>query len=205
MSLERRLRRQVQGVRPALFLTIFSGFLGGLLTIFQAFVLSRIISAVFLDGCTLAQVMPGLWVALLVIILRPFLALAAEVSAAWLAGEVKANLRSLLVSKLSRLGPAFVRQESTGELTATVTQGIEALDAYFSQYLPQMVLAVMLPLSILIVVFPLDWISGLVFLFTAPLIPVFMTLIGKTAERLTSRQWTALSRMSAYFLDSLQA
>jgi ATP-binding cassette, subfamily C, bacterial CydD len=204
MSLERRLGSQVQGAAPALVLTILSGFLGGLLTIFQTLVLSRVISAVFIDGRSLVQVMPGLWTALLIILLRPILALVREVSAAWLAGGVKANLRALLANHLVRLGPAFTRQESTGELAATFTQGIEALDAYFSQYLPQLALAVMLPLSILVVVFPLDWVSGLVFLLTAPLIPIFMTLIGKTAEKLTSRQWTALSRMSGYFLDSLQ-
>jgi ATP-binding cassette subfamily C protein CydD len=102
------------------------------------------------------------------------------------------------------LGPAYTRGERSGELANTAVEGIEALDAYFRQYLPQLALAALVPLTVLIFVFPLDWVSGLVMLLTAPLIPVFMILIGSLAESLTRRQWTSLSRMSAHFLDVLQ-
>ena len=102
------------------------------------------------------------------------------------------------------LGPAYTRGERTGELVNTAVEGIEALDAYFSQYLPQLALAVLIPVTFLLVVFPLDPLSGLVLLLTAPLIPVFMILIGSLADSLTRQQWTALSRMSAHFLDVLQ-
>ena len=83
-------------------------------------------------------------------------------------------------------------------------KGSEALDAYFSQYLPQLGIATLVPLSILFIVFPRDPLSGLILFLTAPLIPVFMYLIGKTAEALTKRQWDTLSRLSAHFFDSLQ-
>jgi ATP-binding cassette subfamily C protein CydCD len=92
----------------------------------------------------------------------------------------------------------------TGELVNTAVEGIEALDAYFSQYLPQLLLAALIPLTYLAVVFPLDKISGIVLLFTAPLIPAFMVLIGDVANRLTKQRWERMSRMSAYFLDILQ-
>ncbi len=98
----------------------------------------------------------------------------------------------------------FTRGERSGELINTASEGIEALDAYYSQYLPQLVLAALVPISFLTFIFPLDWISGLVLLLTAPLIPLFMILIGNLAQALTRRQWQALSRMSAYFLDVLQ-
>jgi thiol reductant ABC exporter CydD subunit len=83
-------------------------------------------------------------------------------------------------------------------------EGVEALDAYFSQYLPQLALAALVPLTILLFVFPRDTLTGLVLLLTAPLIPIFMILIGNVAEAMTRRQWTSLSRMSAHFLDVLQ-
>ena len=83
-------------------------------------------------------------------------------------------------------------------------EGIDALEAYFSQYLPGLALAALVPLIYLLVVFPLDPLSALVLLLTAPLIPLFMVLIGNVAQALTRRQWQALSRMSAYFLDVLQ-
>jgi ATP-binding cassette subfamily C protein CydCD len=82
--------------------------------------------------------------------------------------------------------------------------GIEALDAYFSQYLPQLVTSALVPLSVLTFVIPQDLLSAGILLFTAPLIPFFMILVGKTAESLTKRQWDTLSLLSAHFLDSLQ-
>jgi ATP-binding cassette subfamily C protein CydD len=102
------------------------------------------------------------------------------------------------------LGPAYTRGERSGELVNTAVEGIEALDAYFGQYLPQLALVTLIPLTVLAFVFPLDPISGLVLLLTAPLIPIFMSLIGSLADALTRRQWTSLSRMSAHFLDVLQ-
>ena len=117
---------------------------------------------------------------------------------------MKTDLRERLAAHLLALGPTYTRGERTGELVNTAVEGIEALDAYFSQYLPQLALAVLIPVTFLLVVFPLDPLSGLVLLLTAPLIPVFMILIGSLADSLTRQQWTALSRMSAHFLDVLQ-
>ena len=103
-----------------------------------------------------------------------------------------------------KLGPAYTRGQRTGELTTAAVEGIEALDAYYSQYLPQLVITTLIPISILLVVFPLDLLSAVVMLITAPLIPFFMIMIGKGAEIVTKRQYQTLSRLSAHFLDSLQ-
>jgi ATP-binding cassette subfamily C protein CydD len=121
-----------------------------------------------------------------------------------LAVNVKTRLRRLLFEKLNRLGPVYLKDEHTGELVTTAIQGVDALDAYYSQYLPQVLIAVMLPLTILVVVIPIDLLTGVVFLFTAPLIPLFMMLIGWASEALTKRQWLAMSRLGSYFLDTLQ-
>jgi thiol reductant ABC exporter CydD subunit len=120
------------------------------------------------------------------------------------ASRVKIDLRQRLTAHLLALGPTYARGERTGELTHTAVEGVEALDAYFGQYLPQLALAALIPLTILIFVFPIDLLSGLVLLLTAPLIPVFMLLIGNLADALTKRQWASLSHMSAHFLDVLQ-
>ena len=114
------------------------------------------------------------------------------------------ELRGQLTRKLFRLGPAYTQAHPSGDLTAVLLQGVETLEAYFSQYLPQAILAGLVPLAVLGFVFPKDWLSGLILLITGPLIPFFMFLIGSTAERLTQRQFGALSRMSAFFLDTLQ-
>src|SRR5690606_30102913 len=92
----------------------------------------------------------------------------------------------------------------SGELSATLVAGVEALESYFSHYLPQLAIAVLVPLTIFVAVFPVDLLTAIIFLLTAPLIPIFMILIGKVAAQLTGRQWRALSLMSAHFLDVLQ-
>lgn len=184
--------------------TVLAGLLSGLLTIGQAAGLSRLAAGVFLGGRTLAEG-SGLLRGLLVIVsLRAVLAWAGEASAGAAAARLKEALRRRLFDKLLRLGPAYTRGERTGELTAAAVEGVEALEAYFSQYLPQLAVAALVPFSILLFVFPRDPLSGLVLLLTAPLIPLFMYLIGKTAEALTRRQWESLSLLGAHFLDSLQ-
>ena len=121
----------------------------------------------------------------------------------WLC-RIKTSLRNRMVRHLLGVGPVSLSQERTGELVNAAVEGVEALDAYFSQYLPGLALAALVPVVYLLFVFPADLLSGLVLLLTAPLIPVFMVLIGSRSRTLTQRRWLSLSRMSAYFLDVLQ-
>src|SRR5690606_33583088 len=126
---------------------------------------------------------------------------AGDVAGQRVARRVKAGLRGRLMAHILALGPAYTRGERTGELVNTAVEGIEALDAYFSQYLPQLALAAGVPVLFLAFVLPLDPLTGLVLLLTAPLIPLFMALIGNLAEGEARRQWTTLSRLNAHFLD----
>jgi ATP-binding cassette subfamily C protein CydCD len=211
MNLDEHLLHLASRHRLNLWLTLGLGAVGGILTVAQAGLLSRTISLAFLgeagNSSWLATVdeVPTLMALLLgVILCRAALVWGSELSAGWLALQVKQSVRQQLYERLQRWGPAYVRGERTGDLTATAMEGVESLEAYFSQYLPQLALAALVPLTILIFVFPLDWLSGLVLLLTAPLIPLFMILIGSVAQELTHRQWQTISRMSAYFLDVIQ-
>ena len=204
MKLDRRLLAAARLARLFLALTIGLGGLIGLAIIVQARTLSVILDRVFLKGATLDDVSGWLWLLLGVIGVRALLAWAAEVSAVQVAVRVKTELRQRVFEKLLTLGPAYLHGERTGELTTTAVEGVEALEAYFSQYLPQVVLAALIPLLVLGAVFPIDLLSGFVLLITAPLIPFFMILIGKAAEALTHKQYAALSVLGAHFLDVLQ-
>jgi ATP-binding cassette subfamily C protein CydCD len=175
-----------------------------MLTISQAYLVSSTVDGVFLKGQTLAQVFHWLRLILIVIAGRTLLTWVNEVSANAVAVRIKTDLRERLFNHIIKLGPAYTRGQRTGELTTAAVEGIEALDAYYSQYLPQLVITALVPISILIVVFPMDLLSGIVLLITAPLIPFFMIMIGKGAEIVTKRQYETLSRLSAHFLDSLQ-
>jgi ATP-binding cassette subfamily C protein CydD len=202
--MHRRLLSLTRDSRTALFLTVLSGFLAGLLTIGQAYLISSTVNGVFLEGQTLANVAGWLRLILIIIAGRAFLTWVNEVSANAVAVKIKSDLRARLFNHILNLGPAYTRGQRTGELTTAAVEGIEALDAYYSQYLPQLVITALVPISILIIVFPLDLLSGIVMLVTAPLIPFFMIMIGKGAEIVTKRQYQTLSRLSAHFLDSLQ-
>lgn len=202
--INRYLLRQAQSHPAAFITTIALNFIGGLFIIAQAWLVSTIINQVFLRNATLADVTSDLSSLLVVITLRAIALLFGEVSANNIAITIKTDLRNALIDHLLKLGPTYSQGERTGELTTTVVEGIESLEAYFSQYLPQLVVAVIVPLSVLLVVTPLDLLSGIVLLLTAPLIPIFMILIANATETLTKRQYDLLSRLSAHFLDVLQ-
>ena len=200
MRVDKRLLQQARASRADLALTVGLGMLAGVVIVGQARLVSLVISQVFLAGGTLNQVWLQLAGFLVLSLVLAVLVWGREVAANRVAGRVKADLRSRLVAHLLELGPVYAQGERSGELTNTVVEGIEALDAYYRQYLPQVALAGLVPLTVLLFVFPLDWISGLILLLTAPLIPLFMWLIGNAAESLTRRQWASLSRMNAHCL-----
>jgi len=204
LKLDPRLLQQARPARVDLAWTVALGLVGGVTIVGQAYLLSQGVSLVFLNREPFEAVLPFLVGFLVLSLLRAGLTWGSEVAANAVASRVKQDLRQRLAAHLLALGPAYARGERSGELTNTVVEGVEALDAYFRQYLPQLALAALVPVTVLVAVFPLDWVSGLILLLTAPLIPLFMILIGNLADVLTRRQWTSLSRMSAHFLDVLQ-
>lgn len=201
---DRHLLRQARAGLPALGLALACGVLTGILALLQAWYLSLIIARVFLDGQPLEGVSREVVLFVVASVLRAGVIFTGEVAAGHLAARVKADLRGALFDHLLALGPIHARGERTGELTSVAVERIEALDAYFSQYLPHLVAAVAVPLLLIAVVFGLDPISAAVLALTAPLIPVFMVLIGRAADALTRKQYDLLGRLSASFLDVLR-
>jgi len=204
LNLDPRLFRLARQGSIPLAIAILLGFAAGVLTVWQAWTLSAVIGGAFLHGQALPQLTRPLALLLALMLLRALLTWGSETAAATLARGVKTSLRRQLAAHLFRLGPIGIGQERTGELSLAVSQGIETLDAYFSQYLPQLALAALVPLAFLLFVFPIDPLTGLVLLLTAPLLPMFMMLVGSLAQSATRRQWRTLARLNAYFLDVLQ-
>ena len=202
--MNRELLRQVKPARIFLSCAIALGVLGAAATIAQMVFLSKIVDRVFLAGESLNQVRTLLLLLLGAVVLRSGLLWLREISAQRGAVHVKNELRERLFAHLMRLGPGYTVGERTGELVATAVEGIERLDAYVGRYLPQMALSAFVPLLIAAYLLPVDPISAVLLLATAPAIPVLMILVGSHAEEHMQRQWTALSRMSAHFLDVLQ-
>jgi len=204
MRFNRHLLSEALRARGLLLLTVGLGTAAGVLLVAQAWLLARAVDGVFLQGQLLAQVAPLLWGLLIVIAARALATTGGQVAAGRLAIRIKHDLRMRLAEHLLALGPSYTGGERTGELATTLTEGVEALDATFRQYLPRLALAAIVPVAILLVVFPIDPLSGVVLLLTGPLIPLFMVLIGNLARGVSRQQWGTLSRLSAYFLDVVQ-
>ncbi len=202
--MNKKLLFQVKHARSTLALSVALGVLRAITIIAQMGLLSEIVSQVFLAHKNLAQVEPLLFLLLGTIVARAGLTWGREVTAQQGAIRIKAELRERLFAHLLQLGPSFSKGERTGELVVTVNEGIERLDAYVSRYLPQIALSVLIPLLIVAAILPLDWLSAILLLITGPVIPLLMFLVGSHAEKRIQAQWTALSRMSAHFLDVVQ-
>lgn len=202
--MNKELLRQVKPARAFLLYAVVLGVLGTGATIAQMVFLSEIVNQVFLAGESLGQVRLLLLLLLGAVALRSGLLWLREIAAQHGAVRVKSELRERLIAHLMQLGPGYTRGERTGELVTTAVEGVERLDAYVGRYLPQVALSVFVPLLIAAYLMFQDWISAVLLLATAPWIPILMVLVGSHAEKHTRRQWTALSRMSAHFLDVLQ-
>jgi len=202
--MDKRLLGEVRLARLAFLANIGLSLGSGLLIVGQAFLLSRIISQVFMAGAARAE-LTGLFVALLMIVgLRGLNQAGLQLTAAAVAIRVKQALRQRLINHLLQLGPAYSQEERSGELALTASEGIEALDSYFRDYLPALFTFVLVPLVILLFVLPLDLLTFLVLLVTAPLIPIFMRLIGQMAGALAQTRYGQLGQLSAHFLDVMQ-
>lgn len=198
------LKRQKHLTDPWLRRTIGLGWLSGILLAVQAWLLADTINAVSFHHQTLASQWPRLSALLVLFLLRALLGWASEYSATHAAVKLKHQLRGELFDKLRLLGPAWISNHSGGELTTSLSDGIEALGGYYSRYLPATIFMAAIPFSLLVFIAPRDWGSALILLVTAPLIPLFMILIGQGAEKRNQRQWRQLTRMNAYFLDVIQ-
>ncbi|TWH46794.1 ATP-binding cassette subfamily C protein CydD [Sporomusa sp. KB1] len=201
--LDKQLVQEAVKQRWLLAVVTILGAGGGVLAVSQAYYLTQVIDKIFLGKQELGVVAPVLWLLAGLALLRAIVMYGEGVLSFTLAAEIKTTLRQRLVSHVLALGPVTMAQQPAGELINIISEGVENLDAYFSRYLPQLLKAVIIPIFILMVVGPLDSTTAVIMVVTAPLIPVFMILIGKLAEKRNRRQWETLNNLSAHFLDVL--
>lgn len=184
--------------------SIGAAYLSGLLIIVQAWLLAVVIDGLIFQEQNIQEFKPVLGLLVLIFLVR-FIFLSISDRTGFLGAQrVKAELRKALYDRLQKLGPIFITAQGSGALLNSLSEGIESIEGYYAQFLPSKTLMAILPLSVLAVVAPFDWVSGLVLLVTAPLIPLFMIIIGKGAESLNQKQWKKLARMSNHFLDVIQ-
>jgi thiol reductant ABC exporter CydD subunit len=200
-ALDQRLSAYARATRTFLFLSVGLGVLSALLIVAQAWLLADVVSRAFLGGRSLAQLQTQLTVLLLVVLARATVAWVAELAASRSSARAKSQLRAALLQRVATLGLDSSREQRTGELAVLATRGIDALDGYFSLYLPQLFLAVIVPVVVVVVVLWNDWISAAIIAFTIPLIPLFMALVGAATRERMDSQFRTLERLAGHFLD----
>ncbi len=189
-------------MRRHLAVTVACGLALTGLILLQAWLIARVIGGAT-DGLGLTDLGAVIAAVAVVALARAGLAYGAETAALRSAARVKSQLRRRLVRHVTT-GPPDVAGRSAGELATLTTRGLDALDDYIARYLPQLVLAALVPLAVLVVVARADWISALVIGATLPLIPVFMALVGWHTQARTRRQWRLLNRLGGHFLDVVE-
>jgi len=168
-----------------------------------AWLLTRAVTRV-IEGMPWAELTGILFWLGVTVAIRALLIWAREASAARAAARVQLQLREQLVGAVGKLGPGWLAGRSTAKLAVTAGRGLEALDAYFGRYLPQLVLTVIATPVLVAVMWWQDWISGLTVLITLPLIPLFMVLIGLATRTVQQKQWQTLGQLAARFADTVQ-
>ncbi|WP_275575839.1 ABC transporter transmembrane domain-containing protein, partial [Microbacterium sp. B35-04] len=168
-----------------------------------AWLLTRAITGA-IDGMPPADLLPTLGALALAVALRAALLWAREAVAARAAAGVQTQLRTALVAAIGVLGPEWLGSRNSAALAITAGRGLDALEAYFGRYLPQLVQTVVATPLIVAVMWWQDWISGLTVVLTLPLIPIFMVLIGLATRTVQQRQWRTLQRLASRFADTVQ-
>lgn len=196
-----RLLRYAGATRFFLAAVVALGLVGAVLVIAQAMLLADVVVGGFQDGLTAAGLRTPLLLLAAVALGRAFVAWLTELAAHRASSAVKSELRGRLMERASGLGPDWLSGQRTGSLIALATRGVDALDDYFSRYLPQLGLAVVVPVAVLARIVTEDWVSAAIIVVTLPLIPLFMILIGWATQSRMDRQWMLLSRLSGHFLD----
>jgi len=199
-ALDPRLISRTKGTRPLLVLDTILGIGTGVAVLAQASLLAWIVARGF-AGAGSARLEPELALLVSAFALRGALAWGMEVVGRRAAWRILSELRMALVAKRLLSGPIAPDGVGGAELAAVAVQGVEGLEGYFARYLPQVVLAGVVPLLVVVWVGVIDPVSGVIMLLTLPLVPVFMWLIGCYTEERTRSRWEALQGLSTHFLD----
>ncbi|MFI6656934.1 thiol reductant ABC exporter subunit CydD [Streptomyces sp. NPDC050523] len=196
-----RLLRYARATRLFMVAVVGLGAVGAGLVIAQAMLIAEVVVGAFQHRMTVSGLGTPLLLLAAVACGRALVSWLTELAAHRASAAVKSELRGRLLERAVALGPGWLGGQRTGSLVALATRGVDALDDYFSRYLPQLGLAVVVPVAVLARVVTEDWVSAAIIVATLPLIPVFMMLIGWATQSRMDRQWRMLSRLSGHFLD----
>ncbi|WP_299142687.1 cysteine/glutathione ABC transporter permease/ATP-binding protein CydD [uncultured Vibrio sp.] len=204
-SLNKWLKQQSSLAKRWLMIAIGLGVLSSVFLIAQAALLASILHQLIIENVDKSELVGHFAGLALSVIGRAGCTWGREIAGYRCGEQVRIYIRQLILDKLRELGPAYIKGKPAGTWATLLLEQVEDMQDFFSRYLPQMSLSVMIPFIILVVVFPVNWAAGLIFLITAPLVPMFMALVGMKAADANRKNFKALQRLSGHFYDRLQS
>ncbi|MFW0974686.1 heme ABC transporter permease/ATP-binding protein CydD [Leclercia pneumoniae] len=203
-ELTRWLKQQSVISRRWLNISRLLGFISGLLIVGQAWLLARILNMMIMENIPREALLLPFVVLMLVFILRAWVVWLRERVGFHAGQHIRYEIRRQVLDRLQQAGPAWIQGKPAGSWATLILEQIDDMHDYYARYLPQMALAACVPLLIVIAIFPYNWVAALILLCTAPLIPLFMAMVGMGAADANRRNFLALGRLSGHFLDRLR-
>ncbi len=204
-SLNLWLKQQSTLAKRWLLLTIGLGVLSSLFLLGQAALLASILHQLIIEHVDKYQLLPQFYGLVAIIVIRALCTWAREIAGFHCGKAIRVYIRQQILDKLRELGSAYIKGKPAGAWATLLLEQVEEMHDFFAKYLPQMSLSVFIPFVILAVVFPVNWAAGLIFLLTAPLVPMFMAFVGMRAAEANKKNFKALQRLSGHFYDRLQS
>lgn len=198
------MRRLGRDSRRPLALAMAAPLAAGALLVAQAFLLARVLHLAIVEGVSRDALLPQILAIAGLILGRALLSRIGDEAGAVAAERIKRALRESLFAALLARSPEWIRSRASGVLASAVVDQVEAFEGFFARYLPSMIAAAVLPIAFAALVLPVEPLVGTLFLVSAPLIPVFMALVGWGAEAASRRQIQAFARLSGFFADRLR-
>lgn len=199
--LDPRLLKYASTTRNYLAFATVNGIVTAVIVITQAIVLGELLASVFIGGEQFADVKGQLILLSILVGVRAISAWFSDYISARSSAAAKSELRMAVLTRSAKLGPAWINSKRSSDLTNTATRGLDALDIYFSRYLPQLVLSAIIPLAVGVAILTQDILSAVVVALTVPLIPFFMALVGWVTQSKVDKQWHSMQALSGHFLD----
>lgn len=204
-SLNKWLKQQSKLAKRWLMIAIGLGVLSSVFLLAQAALLASILHQLIIEQVDKSELIWHFVGLVGTVIGRAACTWGREIAGYRCGEQIRVYIRQLILDKVHKLGPAYIKGKPAGSWATLILEQVENMQDFFSRYLPQMSLSVLVPFIILVVVFPVNWAAGLIFLVTAPLVPIFMALVGIKAAEANRKNFKAMQRLSGHFYDRLQA
>lgn len=198
------LKQQCEPAKSSFRWLLVIGIINGIVIISQAWLLSFILHNIIVEKSDKMLLIPYFLFLLFTVLSKALLVWLKEKISFSCGAVVRQQVRQAVLSRLKNYGPIWIQGKPVGSWTTMIFEQIEEIQDYYSRYLPQIMTAMIMPAMIIIAIFPQNWTAALILIITAPLIPLFMIMVGMGAADANRRNFLALSRLSGNFLDRLK-